>query len=131
MNVEAPQLSALITILRSVGPVISTRRSRRSFGCAAIVHSDSRIARVSGRKSGQPARVEFLLPFAAALQKLAAPRVEFAMQQRYESKRLGRQDLGKRLRDGRIDPHARRADEMRGEATTSELLIAPQNESSI
>ena len=31
MKVEAPQLSALITILRSVGPVISTRRSSRSL----------------------------------------------------------------------------------------------------
>jgi hypothetical protein len=50
MKVDAPELSALITILRSVGPVISTRRSWRSFGIGPTVHSDSRIERVSGRK---------------------------------------------------------------------------------
>src|SRR6478672_8143538 len=50
MKVEAPELSALITILRSVGPVISTRRSCRSFGIGPTVHSDSRMERVSGRK---------------------------------------------------------------------------------
>ena len=32
MNTLAPELSALITILRSTGPVISTRRSARSAG---------------------------------------------------------------------------------------------------
>ena len=52
MKVDAPQLSALITILRSVGPVISTRRSSMSCGWSAIFHSDSRIGVVSGRKSG-------------------------------------------------------------------------------
>jgi hypothetical protein len=52
MNVEAPLFSAFITILRSVGPVISTRRSSRSFGCAATFQLDSRTARVSTRKSG-------------------------------------------------------------------------------
>src|SRR5688572_1689794 len=50
MNVEAPELSALMIILRSTGPVISTRRSRRSAGIGPTVHSASRIDRVSGRK---------------------------------------------------------------------------------
>ena len=60
MKVDAPQLSALITILRSVGPVISTRRSSRSRGWSAICQSDSRIAFVSGRKSGsRPASNSF------------------------------------------------------------------------
>ena len=36
MNIFAPELSALITILRSVGPVISTRRSRRSAESARM-----------------------------------------------------------------------------------------------
>ena len=45
-----------MTILRSTGPVISTRRSRRSGGGGATVHSPSRTDRVPGRKSGfQPA----------------------------------------------------------------------------
>jgi len=60
MKVDAPQLSALITILRSVGPVISTRRSRRSFGCGAMLQLPSRMAFVSGRKSGStPASKSF------------------------------------------------------------------------
>src|SRR3954452_17709422 len=51
MNPRAPELRALITILRSVGPVISTRRSRSLGGAGATCQSPSRIARVSGRKS--------------------------------------------------------------------------------
>src|SRR5213083_1068064 len=56
MKVEAPEFSALITILRSVGPVSSTRRSSRSFGCGATRHSRSLISRVSERKSGSAPR---------------------------------------------------------------------------
>src|SRR6266404_1212632 len=52
MKTFAPQLSALTIILRSTGPVISTRRSSRSAGSFATVHSVSRIACVSGGKSG-------------------------------------------------------------------------------
>src|SRR5690349_10150129 len=37
MNTRAPELSALIIILRSTGPVISTRRSCRSAGAGATV----------------------------------------------------------------------------------------------
>ena len=53
MNTLAPQLSALITILRSVGPVISTRRSCRSLRRRPprSIRSRGSIA-VSGRKSG-------------------------------------------------------------------------------
>src|SRR6266540_693657 len=40
-------------ILRSTGPVISTRRSVRSGGIGATVHAASRTERVSGRKSGR------------------------------------------------------------------------------
>lgn len=35
MKTDAPEFKALMTILRSTGPVISTRRSRRSFGKGA------------------------------------------------------------------------------------------------
>ena len=52
MKQDAPQLSALMIILRSTGPVISTRRSSRSAGVPATVQSPSRIALVSGRKAG-------------------------------------------------------------------------------
>ena len=48
----APELSALIAIFRSTGPVISVRRSIRSGGVGATRQSPSRTARVSGRKSG-------------------------------------------------------------------------------
>jgi hypothetical protein len=52
MNTFAPQLSALITIFRSVGPVISTRRSVRSTGAGGTRQSPSRTLTVSSRKSG-------------------------------------------------------------------------------
>ena len=49
---KSDQANALITILRSVGPVISTRRSCRSRGTGPTLQSASRMAFVSGRKSG-------------------------------------------------------------------------------
>ena len=52
MKTFAPEFSALMTILRSTGPVISTRRSSRSFGIGATVHSFARISAVSAGKSG-------------------------------------------------------------------------------
>ena len=52
MKTLAPEFSALITILRSVGPVISTRRSPRSSAGGTTFHSDSRTDRVSARKVG-------------------------------------------------------------------------------
>ena len=52
MNTFAPELSALITILRSTGPVISTRRSAISSGVGATRQSPARTSAVSGRKSG-------------------------------------------------------------------------------
>ena len=61
MKTFAPELSALMTILRSGGPVISTRRSRRSCGIAATRHSAARSARVSCREVRQLAGVEFAL----------------------------------------------------------------------
>ena len=47
----APELRALMVILRSVGPVISTRRSSRPGAGGATCQSPSRIPWVSGRKS--------------------------------------------------------------------------------
>jgi hypothetical protein len=52
MKTFAPELSALMIIFRSTGPVISTRRSWRSAGVGATCQSPSRTSAVSGRKSG-------------------------------------------------------------------------------
>jgi len=49
----APELRALMTIFRSTGPVISTRRSSSPGGIGATFHSRVRISSVSGRKSGR------------------------------------------------------------------------------
>src|SRR4051794_19989872 len=54
MKPVAPELRALITILRSVGPVISTQRLWRSGGAGATCQSPSRTSRVSARKSSVP-----------------------------------------------------------------------------
>ena len=53
MNTDAPEFSALMIILRSTGPVISTRRSCRSAGIAPTFQSPLRTAAVSARKSGR------------------------------------------------------------------------------
>src|SRR5262245_29012950 len=52
MKTWAPELSALIIILRSTGPVISTQRFSRSGGVEATLHSPARTFAVSARKSG-------------------------------------------------------------------------------
>ena len=58
MNTRAPELSALIIILVSAGPVISTRRSSRSGGAGATRQSAARMSAVSARKSGRsPAEI--------------------------------------------------------------------------
>src|SRR3954452_21727957 len=54
MKPVEPLFRALITILRSVGPVISTQRFCRSAGAGATVQSPSRTSRVSSRKSSVP-----------------------------------------------------------------------------
>ena len=60
MKTLAPLLSALMIILRSTGPVISVRRSCRSAGIGATVHSELRTFAVSGRNSGSlPALISF------------------------------------------------------------------------
>ena len=52
MKTDAPLFSALIIIFGSAGPVISTRRSSKSAGAGATVHSPSRLSIGFGRKSG-------------------------------------------------------------------------------
>ena len=94
MKVDAPQLSALITILRSVGPVISTRRSSMSFGCGAIGPVALADGLRLGQEVGQLAGVELLLPRGARGEQFLAARLERAMQLRDERERLGREDFG-------------------------------------
>ncbi|CEY23295.1 Uncharacterised protein [Streptococcus pneumoniae] len=56
----APEFKALMTIFLSTGPVISTRRSSKSFGSLAIVQSASRMCFVSSRNFGNsPASILF------------------------------------------------------------------------
>ena len=53
MYESAPELKALMTILASTGPVISTRRQCSAGGTGAIFQSPARIAAVAARKSGR------------------------------------------------------------------------------
>ena len=53
MNTFAPELRALMIILRSVGPVISTRRSSSSGGIGATTQDSSRMPSVSGGNDGK------------------------------------------------------------------------------
>src|SRR5580698_5822882 len=73
---RAPELSALIVIFLSVGPVISTRRSTRPGAGGATCHdASSLIWRVPGS------------------QQLAAPLAELPVQLRQQAERLIGQDL--------------------------------------
>ena len=53
MNVDAPELSALIIIFRSTGPVISTTRSVSRAGGGATRHSPARMSAVSASSDGR------------------------------------------------------------------------------
>jgi len=75
----------VITILRSVGPVISTRRSSRSFGCARCatrLGDGGSLRREIGRL---PASNSFCRR--APREQFLAPRLELAMQSCDESER--------------------------------------------
>ena len=80
-----------MTILRSAGPVISTRRSCRSAGTDATRQSPSRIERVDSRKSGSAPR-DPLLALRARQQELLSPTGEFALQCDDEVERLRIED---------------------------------------
>ena len=84
MKTLAPELSALINIFRSTGPVISTRRSRRSAGASGTRQSDvadsTRLLEEAGQLAGAEARGALV----ARGEQLAAPRVERALEARDE-----------------------------------------------
>ncbi len=88
----APELSALMIILRSTGPVISTRRSCRSAGMPAIFHLPLRTFSVSLRKPGSlPASIGCLALLAVG-QQLVAGRAVLAHQFGDEIQRFRGQD---------------------------------------
>ena len=80
MNTRAPLLSALIIILGSAGPVISTRRSTRSAGASATRQSPSRTAAVSGRKSSGVAGGQAPPPLPPPREQLPPARPELALE---------------------------------------------------
>ena len=94
MKTFAPEFSALITILRSTGPVISTRRSSRSFGIGATVQSFARMSAVSGGKSGSAPASICVLHLHARGEPFDAGRFEPPGQFAEKLHRFGRQDLG-------------------------------------
>ena len=91
MNTRAPEFSALIIILRSTGPVISQRRSRRSAG--AFGHPPLGVADVGrpGQEGRQRARVELELSLVPQFEQLAAPRIQLTMEARDELEALARE----------------------------------------
>ena len=87
MNTLAPELSALMTILRSTGPVISTRRSCRSAGNGRDLPFGLTNGLGLGKKVGQLAGVDVTLADAARQQFLAA-RLECRAQAHHKIERV-------------------------------------------
>ena len=70
----------MITIFRSTGPVISTRRSWSSAGTGATRQSPSRTPRVSRQEVGQLAFAQPLRPLVARGEQLLPARAEASLQ---------------------------------------------------
>jgi hypothetical protein len=93
MKTFAPELRALIIILRSTGPVISTRRSRRSPASGATCHSLSRSPLGAVQKLGDNVGGEIgEAPFAAR-QELVAGVAQAAVEAGDEAQGFGGEDL--------------------------------------
>ena len=102
MKTRAPELRALIIILGSAGPVISTRRSSKSGGAGATVQAASRISRVADEEVRPRARSSSAWRSVAALQELETQRAEAALQVGDEGERVVGQDpVGARDRSRR------------------------------
>ncbi len=80
MNALTGAFSALMTILRSTGPVISTRRSCRSGGVGAIRQSPARIGGCFRQKVRIGAGVDLRLPAPAVGEQRLAPNIETPVQ---------------------------------------------------
>ena len=94
MNMLAPELSALITILRSTGPVISTRRSVRSAGIGATVHSAGAHALRFGQEIRQLAGIDRRLALDSAFEQFPPARAKIPFEFGDEGEGLRRKDLG-------------------------------------
>ncbi len=94
MNTFAPELSALMIILRSTGPVISARRSCRSAGAGATFQLRV-VPDVSGlgEEVRYRAGVERGGPLHPLGQQLLAPGLERPVQRGHQRERVGREDL--------------------------------------
>ena len=88
MKTRAPELSALIIILRSTGPVISQRRSRRSAGAGATAPVALADRRVSGTELGQRAARRARAGARAGARAARAGRVQLAVEALDEVERL-------------------------------------------
>ena len=80
MNTFAPELSALIIILVSAGPVISTRRSSRSAGAGATRQSAARTSAVSVEERRALAGGDAGVPLRAAGEQRLPLRPEAALE---------------------------------------------------
>jgi hypothetical protein len=109
MKHDAPELRALMTILASVGPVISTRRSCRSAGVGPTRQSPSRTAAVSARKTGSTPASSSAWRGVASAQQLLAHGVEAAVERRHELQRPGGEHARARRRVLGHHPHALRS----------------------
>ncbi len=95
MKTFAPELSALMIIFRSTGPVISTRRFCRSRGMGATPQSLSRISRVSGRKLGIAPSSSSACRWRRRTQQRLPAVLKLRRQAPDEHQRLGRKDFRK------------------------------------
>ena len=94
MKTLAPELSALITILRSVGPVISTQRfwkSGRAGGTRPVAVADRPGL---GQEIGEAAGVQLGLALGPAAEQRLPGGAEVALEAGDERERRGGQDLG-------------------------------------
>jgi hypothetical protein len=115
----------LITILRSTGPVISTRRHSSACGIGAIFQSPLRSRR---SRPGSPGARRH--PGAGALdaggQQLLAARLELTAELGYEGERLGRQDLFVAGLDLGTDLHSGRGGDGHGISPSGWRLLSRQ-----
>ena len=111
MYESAPELKALMTILASTGPVISTRRRCSAGGTGAIFQSPARIAGGGGEEVGPLAGVDPPGALGARREQLLAPRLEGAVQLGDERERGLGQDGLEAGQDRRVDLHAGRQGE--------------------
>ena len=93
MKTRAPELSALIIILGSAGPVISTRRSSRSAGAGATRPVALADVACRDQEVRPDAGIELGLALLAATQEVEAERPEPALEVGHERERVVGQDL--------------------------------------